>query len=95
MAASKQWKWLVGGKITAVTEEPDADGWNPSASMVTIEVTFTKPRTAYNYGEAIPNCKSVRLQVWQDEEGNGAGELVFIDALTLVPDDSPSTVLHG
>jgi len=83
MSASTQWAWLVGGKIVAVDESPDEDGWNPNNTMVTLHVKFPKPRTALNYSEQIPNTVGCKLQVWQDEEGNGAGELVLTETESL------------
>lgn len=81
MSASKQWAWLVGGKITAVEESPDVKGWNPDDTMVTLTVEFPRPRTVYDYSNPIPKTKACKLQVWQDEEGNGAGELVLTETM--------------
>lgn len=59
--------YLVGGKITAVTEEPFDGGYG----LVTcIEVTFPRTKQIRTLGYEGP-AKGVKLQVWQDEEGNG------------------------
>lgn len=83
MSASQQneWGWLVGGRITAVDQVPDEEGWNPRQLMVTLTVEFSRPRTVFNYSEPIPNTKGCKLQVWSDEEGNGAGELVLTETM--------------
>lgn len=77
--------YLVGGKITQVTEKPDE--LSGHGFMTTIEVAFPSPKEIKTYGfEGI--AKAVTLEVWQDEEGNGPGELVLVAALELVTEEA-------
>ncbi len=78
-----EFDYLIGGKITGVKQEPDEDGWNPNDLMTTLEVTFPRPKRITAGGDTF-TAKAVTLQVWQDEEGNGAGELVLTSALEVV-----------
>lgn len=85
MADKTPFDFLIGGKITAIKQAPDEDGWNPRDLMTTITVTFPKPKTLSGYPFETPClAKSVDLEVWQDEEGNGAGALVIASAMEVV-----------
>lgn len=79
-----EFDYLIGGRITGVKQEPDEDGWNDHNLMTTITVTFTKPKKVTSLGETFL-AKAVEMEVWQDEEGNGAGALVLVSALEVVP----------
>lgn len=78
-----EFDYLIGGRITAVKQEPDKDGWNPNSLMTTLTVTFPRPKKVTSMGSTF-TAKSVDLEVWQDEEGNGAGELVLVSAMEVV-----------
>lgn len=78
-----EFDYLVGGRITEIKQVPDEDGWNPNNVMTSIFVTFPRPKRITTMGETFV-AKSVELQVWQDEEGNGAGELVLVSAEEVV-----------
>lgn len=78
-----EFDYLIGGKITAVEQKPDEDGWNPNNLMTTLTVSFPKPKSVTSMGQTFM-AKEVTLEVWQDEEGNGAGELVLVSALEVI-----------
>ena len=79
-----EFDYLIGGRITGVKQEPDVDGWNDHNMMTTLTVTFAKPKKVKSMGDVF-FAKSVDMQVWQDEEGNGAGSLVLVSAMEVVP----------
>jgi hypothetical protein len=75
--------YLIGGRITAVTESPFEDDWITDPTL-TLTVTFTKPKKVKSMGDTF-FAKSVDMQVWMDEEGNGPGALVLVSAMEVVP----------
>jgi len=76
--------YLIGGRITAVKESPDVDGWSAGGDvMTTLTVTFPRQKTITIEGDTI-RVKSVDLEIWQDEEGNGAGALVLVSAMEVL-----------
>ena len=78
-----EFDYLIGGRITEVTQKPDEDGWNPDGLMTALTVTFAKPKKITMMGETFV-AKAVNMEVWQDEEGNGAGALVLASALEII-----------
>lgn len=76
-----EFDYLIGGKITAVKQEPDEEMGRDL--MTTLTVTFPRPKRITTMGDTFV-AKSVDMEVWMDPEGNGPGELVLVSAIEMV-----------
>lgn len=66
-------RMLVGAVVETVEEVKDGDEYG----FDSIEIGFKLPIAVNVDGDY---CRILKLQVWQDPEGNGPGYLALVDA---------------